>query len=187
MHAQSTSELENYNKSKDYFSGISYYNEHDSVFKNDRYANYLLGEMGLKSERWETARKGYETAIRLCSPTPNMNFHEQLYSDDNFIYWASYDGLGVVYYNLGDKQKSLSALEEADKWLQYVIVSSADRVSHFFNLACAYSINNKFEKAVVALKEVLILNPMYISKIRKEHDFNSMKDYQPFKDLLLEK
>ncbi len=153
INAQTTIELEEFNKAQDYTSGITYYNEQDIVFKNDKYANYLLGEMGIKSENWETAKRGYESAILLCSPMRNMNFHEQLYQNDNFIYWASYDGLGVVYYHLNDMEKSLIALEQANRWLGYVDISLIDKVSHYFNLACAYSINKKFDNAVSTLRD----------------------------------
>jgi tetratricopeptide (TPR) repeat protein len=182
--SQNTIELERFIDSEEYDKGINYFNNNINTFKNDKYANYLLGELGLESEDWETAKKGYESAILLCNPNQNMNIHERINFNDNEIYWASNDGLGVIYYKLGDYKKSLIALEEANKWLSFASVKFNDEVKHLFNLACAYSLNNYFDKSVFTLKKTLELNPNYIYKIKNEQDFKSMKDYKPFIELL---
>lgn len=183
-YAQTTAEVIEYYESGDFTGGVDYIREHYKVFENDAYANYLLGEMGVKSKKWNEAMSGYQRALQLIHPDRKMDFHEKIYHNDNEIYWYANDGLGMVYYMLGDVKKSLEALQEANRWLDVVKLNPLDEAMHYYNLACAYSLNKKFDNAVAALHKAIQINPDYQHKAGSERDFASMENFKPFIKLL---
>lgn len=179
-NAQSRTEVEEFFDTEEYTAGIAYVQKHYNAFKYDARANYLLGEMGLRKKDWEAARKGYERVLSITSP----KFNGRIYDKDAEIHWAAIDGLGVVYYVYGDYKKSLGFLETANKLLDKVSVHKLDEAKNYYNLACAYSLNNYPRKAISALEQAINKNPEYLNKAQYENDFESLKDYPTFIDLL---
>ncbi|RYY65321.1 MAG: hypothetical protein EOO13_17375, partial [Chitinophagaceae bacterium] len=168
----SAQEYFSYYLTGDYRAGAEWIEEHYDP--DDVSLNYWLGELGLLSQQWETAQKGYERVLQLVTPRTCSIFAEkQKQYPLNEFYWKSADGMGVVYAKLGNVQKALAILIEASKWTEHTWMYESDKniTKHRYNLACAYALNGDTVLAAENLLFVLRRDHNYISKAAYDPDF----------------
>jgi tetratricopeptide (TPR) repeat protein len=140
--------------------------------------------------------RGYERAVKLLAPVAararKAGFHEKVNLDVEedlkgqlLRLWASYDGLGVVYAKRFREADSVKVLEKGLAVLQDNKVGTDTELGRAeYNLACAYAIVEKYDKALPHLKHAFELVPAYKDKADRDHDLVRAMDRREFRALL---
>ncbi len=93
-----------------------------------------------------------------------------------------------AWNDLGYELIVLKQYEEAESWLKKILES--DDCVHFhsnayYNYACLHSLRNEHQKAIKTLKKAIDLNEDIRQSLKDELDFNNIKNFPEFKNILL--
>jgi hypothetical protein len=99
--------------------------------------------------------------------------------------WQPFELLGVVELQLNNVAKGLESLQKAVK----LALAAKQRIGDdkagelFYDLACAYSRNNKKREAVNALRQAFKVGevPQLLSGVAEEHDLDAVRDEPEFR------
>ncbi len=160
--------------------------------KTDMEMNYALGECAMRTGDWLTAKMGYLRVVVLRRPircdtisarTIEGFQNRMSCAEYNNPYWTSHDGLGVVYYKLGDTVTALRHFNEALKWCEHD-PSSTTRAILYYNLACIYSATRNLDKAFKYFKMAVYANSKYRQKAANDPDLTNLKKLDSFNLML---
>ena len=128
--------------------------------------HHNLGRAYFYRGRLDEAIREGETAISLSA-------HTQRKENVKFVL----NLLGGAYFAKGEMPKAL-------KMFQKAIEVDPNFATSYYNISCIYAIQHEKEKAIEYLRKGIALNPAYKEKAKKDKDFDSLRGWKEFEEVL---